>query len=1097
MAGGAERLRRAEGGRYDTTMRANLLIFRLRFGAAAFGVFMATAMAAEPSGPRGYYRFPAIHDDTIVFCAEGDLWRVSARGGEATRLTSHPGEESHPAISPDGETVAFSAQYEGTNEVYTMPLGGGLPVRRTYGADGATVAGWTPDGKPLYETTRYSTLPDWQLATVNLATGESAPLPLSQASDGVFDRAGKTLFFTRQQFQGSSTKRYQGGTAQGLWRYTLGEAEAVPLTADFPGTSKNPMCWEGRIYFASDRDGTMNLWSMDLNGKYLRQHTRHRGWDVKGPSLSRGRIAYQLGADLRLYTIASQTDAAIEITLASDFDHERERWVKRPLDYLTAAHLSPNGDRLALTARGQVFVAPAGSGRFVEATRQPGIRHRQARFMPDGLSLVDVSDSSGELEFERIPANGLGAIEQISKGNSVFLFDGLPSPDGKWIAYQDKDQRLWLHNVAEKRKVLAAESKTGEFSGLAWSPDSQWLAYVADAENEMPRIWLYRPLDGSSTPLTSDRVASYSPAWAPDGKWIYFISDRHLKSVVASPWGLRQPEPFYDKPAGIYLVSLLKDARSPFEPADELHPAGKEQKKAGETNQTVTVTIDRAGLETRVMAAPVPAGNYTRLSASAKYLYWLSRESPGEARTKLMSLEIGDDEPKPKTFADDVEDYELSLDGKKILVRKGEAFHVDEASGGPAKLEKSVDLSGWTFPLNPREEWEQMLMRDYFYDTNMHGADWRGLLKKYSPLSRRVTDRAELSDLIGDMVGELSALHIFVRGGEFRQGPDQVRIGRLGASLVRDAAAGGYRVEHIYRSDPDYPESLSPLARPGSGVAEGDIIERVDGVGVLSVPQMDALLRNKAGRQTLLTVHSAGSKQAREVVVKPAEDDANLRYADWEYTRRLKVEEMGKGEIGYVHLRAMTGVDIAQWARDFYPVFNRQGLIIDVRHNRGGNIDSWILEKLLRKAWFYWQPRAGSPTWNMQFAFRGHLVALCDQRTASDGEAFTEGFRRLGLGKVIGTRTWGGEIWLSMDNTLVDKGIASAAEMGVYGPEGKWLIEGHGVDPDSVVDNPPHATFNGEDAQLKAAVEYLREEIRRNPVVVPPAPVHPDKSVKD
>jgi tricorn protease len=378
----------------------------------------------------------------------------------------------------------------------------------------------------------------------------------------------------------------------------------------------------------------------------------------------------------------------------------------------------------------------------------------------------------------------------------------------------------------------------------------------------------------------------------------------------------------------------------------------------------------------------------------------------------------------------------------------------------------------------------------------MHGLDWPSMLKKYQPLVDRVTNRAELSDLVEQMVGELSALHTFVGGGDNRKGPDEIAPAALGATLARDEAAGGYRIDHIYRADPDFPDRLSPLARPGVGIKDGDVIEAVNGVPTLSVADPAVLMRNNAGKQALLRVKSKESGKSGEVIVVPisAEQETNLRYEEWEYTRRLAVEEAAKGEIGYVHLRAMGGGNYSEWARHFYPVFNRKGLIIDVRHNRGGNIDSWILEKLLRKAWFYWQPRVGNPAWNMQYAFRGHVVVLCNERTASDGEAFAEGFRRLGLGKLIGTRTWGGEIWLSVDSWLVDNGVASAAETGVYGPEGKWLIEGHGVDPDIVVDNPPHATFSGEDSQLQAAVKYLQEQIRLHPVQVPHAPPYPDKS---
>lgn len=1115
-------------------------LFRLLSFVVFASVFDWTNQGQEPgaSGNMGYYRFPAIYGDTIVFTAEGDLWRVGIRGGLAQRLTTHPAEESRAALSPDGKTLAFSAQYEGPLEVYTMPIDGGRPVRRTFEGNAAYVAGWTPDGnKVLYATRRFSPFPDSQLATVDLKSGASSVLPLSQAADGVFEPSGRTLFFTRLWFQGSSTKRYQGGTAQNLWKFTIDSPEAVPLTADFPGTSKSPMWWQNRIYFLSDRDGTMNIWAMNPNGGDLTQLTSHKGWDVKGASLSQGRIAYQLGADLRLLDIASKNDSLIPITLASDFDQEREKWVQKPMEYLSTVHVAPDGERLVLTARGQVFIAPVSQGRFVNATRETNVRYRQARFMPDGKSLLLLSDATGELEFDKVPANGVGQPEQLTHDGKVYRWDGLPSPDGKRIAYQDKNQEMWLYDIDRKENKRIAASKVESFSDLRWSPDSQWLAYVSSADNLYQRISLYNVTNGNTTALTSDRVNSYSPAWSPDGKWLYLLSERHLESVVGSPWGSRQPEPFFNESVKIYLVSLLKGGRSPFEPKDELQPEQKEKTKTdkeketkpgdakkkadeskpestdskqsetkpAETNQTPVVVIDLEGLQERLTEVPVPPGNYSELSVTAKSLFWLAFGIGSSATNKLMTLSITNEEPKPKELVSDVKMYEISDDGKKLLLRKDDQFYVvDSNAGAPLKLEKSVDLKAWTCSLEPRDERRQMfveswrLMRDFFYDPKMHGVDWPAMRDKYLPLVGRVTDRAELSDLIADMVGELSALHIFVVGGDFREGPDNIRPGALGAQLVRDETQGGYRVQHVYQADPDYPERLSPLSRPTVNLKEGAIIQQINGVAVLPAPALDMLLRNQAGSQVLLSVKPSSSEPVRQVVVKPMtlEEEFNLRYDDWELSRRRRVEELGKGEIGYVHLRAMGSRDIATWARDFYPVFNRKGLIIDVRHNGGGNIDSWILEKLLRKAWFFWQPRVGNPTWNMQYAFRGHLTVLCDERTGSDGEAFTEGFKRLGLGKVIGTRTWGGEIWLSFDNWLVDKGIASAAEFGVYGPEGKWLIEGHGVDPDIVVDNLPHATFNGEDAQLKAAIEHLQERIRLEPVTAPPTPTYPNKALR-
>jgi tricorn protease len=1098
-------------------------------------VFLLLPCALRAEETLGYYRFPAIHGDTVVFTAEGDLWRVSRQGGVATRLTTHPADESHPAVSPDGRTLAFSASYEGPTEVYTMPVDGGLPVRRTFEGESAIVVGWTPGGEILYATSHFSGLPNAQLARLDPATGRRNLIPLAQASDGCYTPDGKTLFFTRFAFQGSHTKRYRGGTAQNLWRYREGDAEAAPLTADFPGTSKNPMLWNGRVYFVSDRDGSMNLWSMDDNGGELRQHTFHKGWDVTWPSLSDGRIVYQLGADLRTYEIASNQDAPLAVRLVSDFDQMRRTWVKKPMDFLTAASLSPDGDRVVLTARGQVFVAPVKKGRIVEATRKLGVRYREARFLPDGKSVVALSDESGEVEIWKLPANGVGKAEQLTDDAKVLRWEAVPSPDGRWIAHYDKNLQLWLLDPKTRKQIRIATSTTEDFQDLSWSPDSRWLAWSVRTSNSFNRIFLYRVETGVTVPLTTDRFNSWSPAWSQDGKWIYFLSDRHLKTLVPSPWGTRQPDPYLAFTTQIFGIALKKDARSPFQPPDELHPPkkgdeeevaekededtketkdgkgkkAKKEKKAekeeSEEKPPSPVRIDLEGLQERLYQVPVPPGDYDSLTASEDRLYWLSSE-PGvdDEMVSLLSVPFDPEKTEPSTVMEDVDEYHLSADGKKLLVEKEDTLYVfdagEEAPEGEELEKAKVDLSGWTFEVNPREQWQQMfreawrLERDYFYDVKMHGVDWPAMLEKYRPLSLRVTSRSELDDLLGQMVSELSALHTFVYGGEHRKGEDEIEVAGLGAVLTRDEAAGGWRVERLYQVDPDLPAAAGPLAAPGVDVEKGDVIESINGVATLSVANLGTLLRNQAGKQVLLRVK--GSKKSRDVVVTPIapEKESDLRYGDWEYSRRRAVEEKGKGDIGYVHLRAMGRKDYTSWARDFYPVFNRQGLIIDVRNNEGGNIESWILAKLLRKAWFWWQPRIGEPYQNMSYAFRGHLVVLVNESTASDGEAFAEGVKRLGLGKVIGTRTWGGEIWLTSSNILEDKGIATAAEFGVYGPEGVWLIEGHGVDPDIVVDDPPHATFAGQDAQLDAAIHYLQEKIKAEPVPPPKTPPYPNKS---
>ena len=1101
--------------------------------------------ASEPSTGaehthRGYYRDPAVHGETIVFTSEGDLWTVSIHGGAAQRLTTAPGTESMATISPDGKTVAFHADYEGPGEVYTMPVAGGLPERRTW-EGGALPAGWSPDGRLMIATSRYSTLPGDRLALID-EHGRREVLPLAEAAAGVYSADGKTLFFTRWEKQWSQTKRYKGGFAESLWRFD-GTHEAVPLTADYEGTSTKPMFWKGRVYFLSDRDGIMNVWSMDENGHGLKEESHQKIFDVESASLSDGRIVYASAADLWELDPATGKEQVIPVTLQSDFDQMREHWVKKPMDYLTDVHLSPDGGSAVFTARGEVFVMPAKSGRIVKVASNSGVRFRSAHFMPDGKSIVTLSTASGETEFWKYPANGVGASEQWTHDAKVLQWDGDVSPDGHWLAHWNKDQELWIYDINAKQDKRIAQSMNGDFGDVTWSPDSKWLAYSETADNSFSQVKIYSVDSGKIETITSNRYNSGSPTWSSDGKWMYFLSDRSLETTVMAPWGPRQPEPHFDHTLKIYQLALTTGLRSPFLPDDELYRDGKDLTKPEEKKnddkkdkekkddekkpddkaaddkkddkktddkkddkkdeKKVEVKIDFNDMAARVSEVPVPAGNYGGLEATEKRLCWFSATDDRGSHVSVQCVDIANKGDGPDTVLNDVKGFEISADRKKMLIAQDDNFYIfdsDVKDANGAKAKAGIDLSHWSMMTNPREEFHGIFLdawrleRDYFYDRKMVNVNWPEMRDRYLPLVDRVADRDELNDVIAQMVAELSTLHTFVVGGDQRRGTDHVGVATLGARLRRDENAGGFVVEHIYEHDPDLPNQAPPLARPESTVKEGEVITTIDGVDALSVPDERVLLRGKAGTQVLLHVKDAKGT-GRDVIVTPisTDTDGQMRYNEWEYTRRLDVEKQSDGKIGYVHLRAMGPDDINQWARDFYPVYNRQGLIIDMRHNHGGNIDSWLLERLLRQAWFYFAPRVGNPTWNMQYAFRGHVVVLCDHETASDGEAFSEGFKRLKLGKVIGMRTWGGEVWLSGSNVQADNGVATAAETGVYA-DGKWLIEGHGVEPDIVVDNLPHATDAGDDAQLDAALKELEQEIKADPRPVPPIPPHTDKS---
>jgi len=1074
-----------------------------------FSIILFFAANQSFSQQKGYYRTPAIHGNTVIFTAEGDLWKYDLSSGFTARLTTAKGLEIYPCISPDGKQVAFTGQYEGVPEIYIMNINGGVPRRITYDNAGGTQAySWTNDGRIVYRTMAFSATGSTQIAILDPKTLLRERVPLWQASYGCYD-ANKILYFTRFRNQGSKTKRYKGGFIEQIWKFD-GTHEADNLTANFDGTSTNPMLYNDRVYFLSDRDGTMNIWSMDKNGKDLKQQTFSKGWDIQTPTINGSRIVYQKGADICLFDISTNKETTLNITLASDFDQRKPNWIKSPVESISQSDLSPNGNYAVIISRGRIFVSPAKSDRWQEITRKSGIRFKEAHFI-DEKTLAAISDASGEYEIWKMNADGSGNATQITKNTKTIIDYFRVSPDGKYIAYVDMDQVL---RIAEANSGTVKYEYNKAFSGirgLQWSPNSRYICFTQAIENLNAQICLVDTRLMVMTPVTTERLNSYNPSWQINGKWLYFVSERSLTTSVKSPWGSRQPEPYYTNTAKIYAMQLDKNEAFPFLQtdswlSDSIYNPSKQKINAADikgndkSSKQTEWNIDWAVSKNKLYEVPVKSGNIIDMVAMDGYLYWLNEASEND--TKLYALKIGESKTyEPAEVATGVSYFAASADGKRLLIfYNNKKMAITNANGSKVDAEKDkLQLSNWNFVIDPMEDWNQMfndawrMMRDYFYDPGLHKVNWEAIRDQYAPLVARLTDRYELDDLLGQMVGELSALHTFVTGGDKRVADNFIQTGMLGAQLTKTTR--GMRIDHIYKSDPDYPDFSSPLNKPELQISEGDVITAINYVSVKDEADLNELLANKVQLPVLLTLLDKNNKTYNQVV-KPcsASEDFTLRYDEWELMNREKVDSMSNNEIGYIHLKAMTATDMDAFVKQYYPVFNRKGLIIDVRDNRGGNIDSWVLEKLMRKAWMYWQPRSGGAAWNMPYAFRGQMVIVCNQQTASDGEAITEGFRRLGLGKVIGMRTWGGEIWLRMDNRLVDNGIASAAELGVYGPEGKWLIEGHGVDPDVTIDNLPYETFKGKDAQLEYAVDYLKQQIKAHPAEVPATPAYPDKS---
>lgn len=1065
-------------------------------------IVAATAMLGTNAEEARLLRFPATNGTDLAFSYAGDIYTVPLSGGTANRLTSHDGYEMFARYSPDGKTIAFTAQYDGNTEVYLMPAHGGSPRRITYTATNARddmgdrmgpnniAMTWTHDGKGVVYRNRVSDGFNGKLWIAPTNGGMATEIPLPEGGFCSYSPDGKQLAYNRVMREFRTWKHYKGGMADDIWIYDPATKKVQNITNNV-AQDVFPMWIGNEVYFASDRTERMNLFVYDTTTHQTRQVTDFTEFDVKFPSCGGGKIVFENGG--YIYTLDPATKqyhkVSIELNSEDIFARAERRNVKQ---FITDANLSADGKRLAVTARGEVFVVPVDNGVTRNLTHSSGVHEREAAWNNRGDKIGYISDETGETELWIRDADGTNRT-QLTSNNDTYIRSFAWSNDDRKIVYTDRRNRVVLVDVATKAKRVIVQDSVGEIRLPAFSPDNKWLAYTRTQSNDFGVVYIYSLDQNKEYAVTERWYDSSAPVFSSDGKYLIFASARDFNPIYSSvEWNFA-----YREMDGIYLVPLAKSTPSPFLYAngddtdkpkadagkpDDTTKGKKNGKQAEKTDIAMTVDVDN--LASRIIRVPgIGTGSYFAMACDGKTIYYNSRGGAFAYNIEKQSAE--NIAPNAYIFP--------SSDFKKLAVRKGSDFYVIDMPRGKANLDKPVDLSNLYSTINYSEEWNQIFneawraFRDGFYLENMHGIDWKAIRDRYAQLLPYVKNRLDLTYVIGGMISELACGHAYVDGGDEIE-PSRTYTGMLGAVLKPE---GNYfRIEKIYAGAPDRAALRSPLLAQGLNIKVGDYITAVNGVSTATTNNIYSLLDGCADVLTELTINTSAAEGGRKVVVKPISDEYPLIHYEWIQRNIDTVNKLSNGRIGYIYIPDMGPEGLNEFARYYYPQVDKEALIIDDRANGGGNISPMVIERLLRRPYRMTMYRGSSLNGLIpDKTHYGPKALLVNKYSASDGDLFPWSFKENKIGTVIGTRSWGGIIGISGSLPYIDGTDIRVPFFTNYDTRGNWIVENHGVDPDIVIDNDPAREFAGEDQQLIKAVEVLLEQLKdRKPLPGTPAP---------